>query len=65
MPSRPFGGPQLLVAINDLDLRSDVKSASPVSVKLKAGDVKWLAGGHSPMLTNVGKTPARFATLEF
>jgi hypothetical protein len=65
MPSRAFGGPQLLVAINDLDLRSDIRSTSPVSVNLKSGDVKWLAGGYAPMLTNVGKSPARFATLEF
>jgi quercetin dioxygenase-like cupin family protein len=65
MPSRAFGGLQLLVAINDLDLRSDIRSTSPVPVKLKSGDVKWLAGGYAPMLTNVGKSPARFATLEF
>jgi quercetin dioxygenase-like cupin family protein len=65
MPSRPFGGPQLLVAISDLDIRSDLRSVTPVPVKLRSGEIQWLTGGYGPMLTNVGKSPARFATMEF
>jgi quercetin dioxygenase-like cupin family protein len=65
MPSQSFGGLQLLVAISDLDLRSDLRSMSPVPVKLRSGDIQWLAGGYNPILTNVGKSPARFVTVEF
>jgi hypothetical protein len=31
----------------------------------KSGDVKWLPGGYSHTLTNVGKAEAKFITLEF
>jgi quercetin dioxygenase-like cupin family protein len=65
VPSRSFGGPQLLVAISDLDIRSDLRSVTPVPVKLRSGDIQWLAGGYDPVLTNVGKSTARFVTVEF
>jgi hypothetical protein len=31
----------------------------------KSGNVKWLPGGYTHTLTNVGKQKAKFVTLEF
>ena len=57
--------PHLLVAVSDLDMRSDVEGQDPMPGKLKAGDIKWLPGGYTHTLTNTGQTEARFVTLEF
>jgi quercetin dioxygenase-like cupin family protein len=65
VPSHHHDGPHLVVAITDLDLRSDVEGMSPTPGKFKSGDVKWLPGGYTHTLTNVGKSPARFVTVEF
>ena len=65
MPRHHHDGPHLLVAISDLELRSDIEGKEPVQGKLKAGEVKWLPGGYTHTLTNVGASPARFVTLEF
>jgi quercetin dioxygenase-like cupin family protein len=65
VPSHHHDGPHLLVAITDLDIRSDVEGMSPMPGKFKSGDVKWLPGGYTHTLTNVGKNPARFVTVEF
>ena len=65
VPSHHHDGPHLLVAVTDLDLRSDVEGMGPMPGKFKSGDVKWLPGGYTHTLTNVGKSPARFVTVEF
>lgn len=65
IPSHSHKGPHLLVAVSDLDLRSDVKGQGPMPGKFKSGDVKWLPGGYTHTLTNTGKQPAKFITLEF
>jgi quercetin dioxygenase-like cupin family protein len=65
IPSHHHDGPHLLVAVTDLDIRSDVDGMAPMPGKFKAGDVKWLPGGYTHTLTNVGKSPARFVTVEF
>ncbi len=65
VPSHHHDGPHLLVAVSDLDVRSDVEGMGPMPGKFKAGDVKWLPGGYTHTLTNVGKNPARFVTVEF
>ena len=65
VPSHHHDGPHLLVAITDLDLRSDIEGKGPMPGKFKAGDIKWLPGGYTHTLTNVGKSPARFVTVEF
>jgi quercetin dioxygenase-like cupin family protein len=65
VPSHHHDGPHLVVAITDLDLRSDVEGKGPMPGKFKSGDVKWLPGGYTHTLTNVGKNPARFVTVEF
>jgi quercetin dioxygenase-like cupin family protein len=65
VPSHHHDGPHLMVAITDLDLRSDVEGMSPMPGKFKSGDVKWLPGGYTHTLTNVGKSAARLVTVEF
>ena len=44
VPSHHHDGPHLLVAVTDLDLRSDVEGQGPMPGKFKAGDIKWLPG---------------------
>jgi quercetin dioxygenase-like cupin family protein len=65
VPSHHHNGPHLLVALSDLDLRSDVEGVGPMPGKFKPGDVKWVPGGFTHTLTNVGKSPARLVTVEF
>jgi len=65
VPSHHHDGPHLLVAVSDLDVRSDVEGMGPMPGKFKFGDIKWLPGGYTHTLTNVGKSPARFVTVEF
>lgn len=65
VPSHHHDGPHLLVAVSDLDLRSDVEGKGPMPGQFKSGNVKWLPGGYTHTLTNVGKTVARFVTMEF
>ena len=65
LPKHRHTGPHLVVAISDLDLRNDVEGKPASSAELKSGDIKWIAGGYTHMLTNVGKQQAKFVTLEF
>ncbi len=65
VPSHHYDGPHLLVAVTDLDVRSDVEGIGPMPGNFKSGDIKWLPGDYTHTLTNVGKSPARFVTLEF
>ncbi len=65
VPSHHHDNPHLLVAVTDLDLRSDVEGMGPMPGKFKSGDVKWLPGNYTHTLANVGKSPAKFVTVEF
>ena len=66
MPKRHHAGPQLVVAVTDLVLRSEVEGRkAPSNLELKAGDVTWIKGGITDTLTNVGPQKAKFITLEF
>jgi quercetin dioxygenase-like cupin family protein len=65
VPSHHHDAPHLMVAVSDLDLRSDVEGQGPMPGQFKAGDIKWLPGGYTHTVTNVGKTPARLVTVEF
>ncbi len=65
VPSHHHNGPHLMVAVSDLDLRSDVEGMGPMPGKFKAGDIKWLPGGYTHTVTNTGKQVARLVTLEF
>ncbi|HEX8810490.1 MAG TPA: cupin domain-containing protein, partial [Terracidiphilus sp.] len=65
IPSHHHSGPHLVVAVSDLNLRSDVEGKGPMPAQLKSGDVKWLPGGYTHTLTNTSNQPAKFVTLEF
>jgi len=65
VPSHHHDGPHLVVAVSDLELRSDIEGRGPATVTLKSGDVKWVPGGFTHTLTNTGKAPARLVTVEF
>ncbi len=71
IPMHHHAGPHLLVAVSDLDIRSDVKSDAPGGPQgpmpghFKSADSKWLPGNYSHTITNTGAKPAKFVTLEF
>jgi len=65
VPSHHHDGPHLLVAVNDVELRSDVEGKGPMPGKFKSGDVKWLPGNYTHTLTNTSKQTARFVIVEF
>jgi quercetin dioxygenase-like cupin family protein len=69
VPTHHHPGPHLLVAVTDLDIRSDVEGTGPMSGPMPghfmSGQVKWLPGGYSHSITNTGQAPAKFVTLEF
>jgi quercetin dioxygenase-like cupin family protein len=64
-PKHHHAGPHLVVAVTDLDLRSDIEGKGPSQIQLKAGDVAWSKGGATHTLTNIGKQNAKLITLEF
>jgi mannose-6-phosphate isomerase-like protein (cupin superfamily) len=65
IPSHHHKGPHLVVAITDIDLRSDIEGRGPTPAQLRSGEVKWVPGGYTHTVTNVGKQPAKFVTVEF
>lgn len=65
VPMHHYTGPHLLVAVSDLDIRSDVQGRGPMPEHFKSGDSKWLPRGYSHSVTSTGKQPAKFVTLEF
>src|SRR5579863_7434013 len=65
IPSHHHSGPHLLIAVSDLDVRSDVEGKGPMPGHFKSGEVKWLPGGYTHTLTNIGTQKAKFVTLEF
>ena len=76
LPSHQHTGPHALVAVSDLDLRSDVEAPVPDSgerqwnlpverILLKSGDVQWFPRIYTHSVTNTGKQAARMVLLEF
>jgi quercetin dioxygenase-like cupin family protein len=65
VPRHQHVGPHLVVALTDLDLRSDVEGQAPSLKQLKAGDIAWVPGGFTHVVTNVGKQESKFISLEF
>ena len=65
LPKHHHAGPYLVVAVTDLDLRSDIEGAAPSQVRLKAGDVAWEKGSLTHALTNIGRQNAKLITVEF
>jgi len=65
LPKHLHAGPYLVVAVTDLDLRSDIKGAAPSQVRLKAGELAWLKGSLTHALTNIGRQNAKLIAIEF
>ncbi|MBZ5572949.1 MAG: hypothetical protein LAO09_13845 [Acidobacteriia bacterium] len=65
LPKHHHIGPHLVVALTDLEFRNDVVGKPTMNVELKAGDVKWVEGGLTHTITNVGRGEAKFVTVEF
>ncbi len=65
LPMHHHAGPHLAIAITDLDMRSDKEGGGSQPVQMKAGDIQWVPGGGTHSVTNVGKSQARWVTLEF
>ncbi len=64
LPMARDNADHLLVPVTDLHLES--KSAgNSAEIQRKAGDVIWVTAELEHTLTNVGKTPVRFVTVEF
>lgn len=65
IPRHHHAGPQLLVAVTDLDLQNQAAGQGSSSIQLKAGEVRWRAGPRTYTVMNLGQQQARFVTLEF
>ncbi len=55
----------LVVAVSDLELKNEVQGKAPETLRMKAGEVRWVKGGFTHSLTNLGKQPAWFVSFEF
>ena len=64
-PKHHHAGPRLVVAVTDLTFRNDEVGKPPSNIEMKSGDVKWLEGGMTHTITNVGEKGAKFVMLEF
>lgn len=65
LPKHHHAGPHLVVAVTDLNLRSDIEGKGASNLQLKAGDIASVKGGLTHTLTNVCKENAKLITLEF
>jgi len=65
VPMHHHPGPHLLIAVSDLDIRSNVPGQGPMPVHFKSGEAKWFPRNYSHTVTNTGKQPAKFVTLEW
>jgi quercetin dioxygenase-like cupin family protein len=55
----------LLVAVSNLELKNDVQGKPEEILRMKAGEVRWVKGGSTHSLTNLGKQPAWSVSFEF
>jgi hypothetical protein len=65
VPMYQHNGPHLLVAVTDLEIRSDMVGKGAVPGGFKSGDCKWLPGNYADTIANTGTRLAKFVTLEF
>ena len=65
VPKHHHNGPHVVIAITDLNLRTEVEGGGTTNVQLKAGDAAWAKGDVTHTVTNVGSQNARLITLEF
>jgi quercetin dioxygenase-like cupin family protein len=65
IPAHQDVGPHLLVAVSNLELRSDVVGKAPSIRRMSPGEVAWMPGKLTHAVINAGAGPAKFITLEF
>jgi quercetin dioxygenase-like cupin family protein len=65
VPKHHHDGPHVVIAITDLNLRSDIEGKGAINVQLKAGEAAWAKGDVTHTVTNAGSQNARLITLEF
>jgi quercetin dioxygenase-like cupin family protein len=64
-PKRQHIGPEMIVAVTDLDLGLAGKAKRATPLRLKARDVKWIEGGLDQTLINRGKKEAKIVLMQF
>ncbi len=65
VPEHTHSLPHLLVALSDLELRSDFPGQPSETVQLRAGEVRWFEAGLKHSVTNLSRAPAHYVTLDF
>lgn len=65
VPKHHHNGPHVVIAITDLNLRTDIQGKGSATVQMKAGEAAWVKGDVTHSVTNVGSQTARLITLEF
>jgi hypothetical protein len=65
MQKQAYNGPRLMLAVTDLDLRDEVEGRPPTEIHQQSGDVVWVPGGSGHTISNIGKQPARWVSVEF
>ncbi len=63
--AHPESHDRLIVAITDLELLDKTPEQGASTLKLKSGEVKWLAKGGTHTLSNTGNAACSFLTFEF
>jgi len=58
-PDKPNA--RLVIPISDVDL----KCGTGIRIRNSSGEVAWIAADQRAALTNAGRDPARFITIEF
>jgi len=55
----------LVVAVSDFEFKNEVQGKPAELMRMKAGEVRWVKGGITHSLTNLGKQPGWFVSFEF
>ena len=65
LPRHTHTHPHLVIAVSDLDMRSEAEGKLFSEVHRKIGEVAWVPGGLTHTVANVGTSEARYIALEF
>lgn len=65
LPLHTHTGPHLVIAITDLEVRSEAQGKPAVVIRKRAGEFDWMAAGVTHNITNLGKSGIRFVSIEF
>jgi quercetin dioxygenase-like cupin family protein len=65
LPTHEHPLPHLVIAMMALELESSAEEQEPARITQKEADVAWVPAGGKHKLTNVGKSKAKFVTVEF